>query len=161
MRWRSGCGTGEVIKYHATSVEEYIRKNKNRMINHDFQPEEYVLVINKSKPAKEEGQKCCTGYIGPWIVIYRLRSGTYRLAELNRAVSCFVFEVGSASSHITDETIKQYQWLRSWKVGTSITLANDDESVLDADNKYFWWEWTTGETKRDQPNMHVDSSVFR
>ena len=98
--------------------------------------------------------------MGPWIVVYRLRSGTYRLAELSRAVSCFVFEVGSASSHITDETIKQYQWLRSSKVATSITLANDDESVLDADNKDFWWEWTTGETKRDQPNMHVDSSVF-
>ena len=53
MGQRSGCSTGEIIKYHAKFVEEYIRKNKNRMINHDFQPGEYVLVMNKSKPAKD------------------------------------------------------------------------------------------------------------
>jgi len=39
--------------------------------------------MNKSKPAKEEGRKCCAGYVSPWIVVYRLRSGAYRLAELN------------------------------------------------------------------------------
>ena len=53
MGQRSGCSTGKIIKYHAKFVEEYIRKNKNRMINHDFQPGEYVLVMNKSKPAKD------------------------------------------------------------------------------------------------------------
>jgi len=26
------------MEYHAASVEEHIRKNKNRTINHDFQP---------------------------------------------------------------------------------------------------------------------------
>ena len=39
--------------------------------------------MNRSNPAKEEGRGCCAGYMGPWIVVYRLRSGAYRLAELN------------------------------------------------------------------------------
>ena len=43
--------------------------------------------MNKSKPTKE-GRKCCAGYMGPQIVVYRLRSGAYQLAELNRAVLC-------------------------------------------------------------------------
>ena len=38
------------------------------MINHDFQGE-YALVF---KPAKDEGRKRGTGYMGPWIVVYHL-----------------------------------------------------------------------------------------
>ena len=74
-------------------MEKYIRKNKNRMIDYDFQPEEYVLVLNKSKPIKNEGKKDHTGYMGLWIVVYCLHSGAYQLAELNGAVSCLKFDV--------------------------------------------------------------------
>ena len=45
-----------VMKNRETSVEDYIRKNKNRMIDYNFQPGEYVLVLNKSKPTNTGGK---------------------------------------------------------------------------------------------------------
>ena len=47
----------QVMKNQKKTVEEHIRKNKNRMIDYDFQPGEWVLVLNKSKPAKDEGRE--------------------------------------------------------------------------------------------------------
>jgi len=89
--WQQHIHEQLVMKNQKKSVEEHIRKNKNRMIDYDFQPGEWVLVLNKSKPAKDEGREGRAGYVGPWIVVYRLRSGAYRLAKLNEAVSHLKF----------------------------------------------------------------------
>jgi hypothetical protein len=56
------------MRNRETSVEECVRKNKNRMIDYDFQPGEYILVLNKSKPGKDEGRKGRAGYMGPYAV---------------------------------------------------------------------------------------------
>ena len=57
------------------------------MIDYDFHPGEWVPVLNKSNPAKDEGREGRAGYMCPWIVVYRLRNGAYQLAELSGAVS--------------------------------------------------------------------------
>ena len=71
-------------------MEDFIRKHENTIINYDFKPGEYILVLNKKiEPAV--GQKGKPRYMGPWIVVRRLFSGAYRLAELNGALSKLKF----------------------------------------------------------------------
>jgi len=81
----------QVVKNRETSVEEYIKKNKNKMVDYNFQPGEFVLALNKMKPAKDEGWKGCASFMGPWLVVYHLCSRVYRLAELNGAISHLKF----------------------------------------------------------------------
>ncbi|KXN83425.1 Pol polyprotein, partial [Leucoagaricus sp. SymC.cos] len=57
---------------------------------YDFGPGELVLVLNK-KIKPNVGHKCKPRYFGPMVVVKRLRSGAYILAEVNGAVSHLKF----------------------------------------------------------------------
>ena len=111
-------------------MEDYIRKNKNRMIDYNFQPGEYVLVLNKSKPTKDKGRKGHAGYMGPWIVVYCLCSGAYRLAELNGAVSHLKFAAFCL--------VLYYPQSRKIIPVTKIVDASDLEQLDDDEDGMLW-----------------------
>jgi hypothetical protein len=124
----------QVMKNPKMSVEEYIRKNKNKLIDYDFQPGEWVPVLNKSNPAKNEGREGHAGYMGPWIVVYCLRSGAYQLAELNGAVSHLKFAAFRLVPYYprNRKVILMTQTVDLKKLGE-----DDDEGVADADDEDF------------------------
>ena len=83
---------GHVLATHYTSIWDFKRKNVNRICNYDFKSVELVLVLNKwIEP--EMGCKCKPHYLGPMVVVWKLRNGAYTLAEVNRIVSCLKFAV--------------------------------------------------------------------
>jgi len=68
------------------SIQDFEKRNANRICNYDFGTEELVLVLNK-KIKPNMGRKGKPRYFGPMVVVKRLQSGAYLLAEVNRAVS--------------------------------------------------------------------------
>ncbi|KAF8815136.1 hypothetical protein BYT27DRAFT_7038868, partial [Phlegmacium glaucopus] len=75
-----------ILKSRFASIHEFEKKHKNTIVDYDFKPGELVLVLNKKIEA-EVGRKGKPRYYGPMMVAARLRSGAYRLAELNGALA--------------------------------------------------------------------------
>jgi len=72
------------------SIQDFEKRNVNRICNYDFGTEELVLVLNK-KIEPDVGRKGKPRYFGPMVVVKRLQSGAYLLAEVNGAVSRLKF----------------------------------------------------------------------
>ncbi|KXN93296.1 hypothetical protein AN958_00220, partial [Leucoagaricus sp. SymC.cos] len=79
-----------VLAARYASIRDFETKNANRIHDYNFGPGELVLVLNK-KIEPDVGRKCKPRYFGPMIVVKRLRSGAYILAEVNGAVSRLKF----------------------------------------------------------------------
>jgi len=79
-----------VLAARYTSIQEFEKKNANWICNYDFGTGELVLVLNK-KIEPDVGRKGKPHYFGPTVVVKRLQSGAYLLAEVNGAVSHLKF----------------------------------------------------------------------
>jgi len=72
------------------SIQDFEKRNANRIYNYDFGTGELVLVLNK-KIEPDVGRKGKPRYFGPMVVVKHLQSGAYLLAEVNGAVSRLKF----------------------------------------------------------------------
>jgi hypothetical protein len=79
-----------VVQVHFCSIKDFIQRHKNVIHDYDFIPGELVLVLNK-KIEEGTNRKCRTHYFGPMVVVERLSSGAYHLAEVNGAISRLKF----------------------------------------------------------------------
>lgn len=80
----------KVLAARYTSIRDFEKKNANRIRDYDFKAGELMPVLNK-KIEPDVGRKCKPRYFGPMIVVKRLRSGAYVLAEVNGAISRLKF----------------------------------------------------------------------
>jgi len=71
-------------------IQDLEKRNANRICNYDFGTGELVLVLNK-KIEPDVGRKGKPRYFGPIVVVKRLKSSAYLLAEVNGAVSRLKF----------------------------------------------------------------------
>ncbi|KAJ3521857.1 hypothetical protein NMY22_g12139 [Coprinellus aureogranulatus] len=79
-----------VLKSRFRSIEQFERIHKNTIEEFDFQPGDFVLVLNK-KIEKDVGRKAKPRYFGPMVVVKKLEGSGYLLAEVNGAVSRLKF----------------------------------------------------------------------
>jgi len=75
-----------VLKARLASVHQFKRRYENTLLAYDFKPGDLVLVRN-STTESNISRKTKPRYVGPMVVLRRTRNGTYRLAELDGAVS--------------------------------------------------------------------------
>jgi len=81
-----------VLAARYASIQDFEKRNVNWICNYDFGTGELVLVLNK-KIEPNVGRKGKPHYFRPMVVVKRLQSGAYLLAEVNRAVSRLKFAV--------------------------------------------------------------------
>jgi hypothetical protein len=79
-----------VIKSRFTSIAKFKKQFKNTIHDYNFQPGDLVLVLNK-KIEPESNAKCKPRYFGPMIVVHRSTNGSYRLSEIDGALSKLKF----------------------------------------------------------------------
>jgi hypothetical protein len=79
-----------VVKSRFTSISEFEKQFKNTIHDYNFQPADLVLVLNKKIEA-ESNAKCKPRYFGPMLVVHRSSNGSYRLAEIDGALSKLKF----------------------------------------------------------------------
>jgi Integrase zinc binding domain len=75
-----------VLKARHASIRQFERQFQNTIRDHPFRPGDLVLVRN-SAIETDLGRKVNPRYLGPMVVVRRTFSGSYRLAELDGAVS--------------------------------------------------------------------------
>ena len=89
-------------------------------------------------------------------MVYHLCSGACRVAESNGAILCLKLVTFSLVPYYR----RNHKVIPVTQIIDSGDLENlsehDDEGVAD-DDEDFYEGGTTGETKRDQLNMHIDS----
>ena len=79
-----------LLKSHFTSIADFECHFTNTIHDFDFKPGSLVLVLNKKiEPASNT--KCKLRYFGPMVVVSRLQNESYRLAEVDSAVSKLKF----------------------------------------------------------------------
>jgi hypothetical protein len=79
-----------VVAVHFTSIHKFKRHFHTNIKSHDFQPGTYVLVHN-SKVEYELSKKMKPCYLGPMVVVHRMKGGSYMLAKLDSAISKLQF----------------------------------------------------------------------
>ena len=79
-----------VVKSRFSSIAEFEKHFKNTIHDYNFQPGDLVLVLNKKIELKSNA-KCRPRYFGPLIVVQRSTKGSYRLAEVDGALSKLKF----------------------------------------------------------------------
>jgi hypothetical protein len=85
-----------VLKSRFESVRQFERTHEKSLHDYDFKPGALVLVRNssietdlgrKSSIETDLGHKSKPHYLGPMVIVHRTPNGSYRLAELDGAVS--------------------------------------------------------------------------
>ncbi|GLB41216.1 putative transposition, RNA-mediated [Lyophyllum shimeji] len=74
-----------VLAHRYKSITDFERGRKNNYHYYNFAPSEFVMVLSK-KIKPDVRRKCRPRYFNPLVVAKWLRSGAYRLAEVNGAL---------------------------------------------------------------------------
>lgn len=79
-----------LLKSRLISAKDFEKRASTSISNYNFKPGALVLVLNKKiEPASNA--KCRPRYFGPMVVVSRSSGGSYRLAEVDGAVSRLKF----------------------------------------------------------------------
>src|SRR5437660_894778 len=112
-----------VLRSRLALIADFERRFANIIHDHDFQPGDLVLVLNR-KVEPSSNAKCKPRYFGPMLVVSRSTNGSYHLAEVDGSMSKLKF----ATFHLVPYFSCSLEHFEVTKFLSSVDLTGVDEN---------------------------------